>query len=50
MEIILTHTDFHVQIWGFIFAPFIFDVVMDVVTEEMAKEGHALMYADDLVL
>ena len=23
---------------------------MDVVTEEVAKEGHALMYADDLVL
>ena len=28
----------------------IFAVVMDVVTEEMAKEGCALMYADDLVL
>ena len=28
----------------------IFAVVMDVVTEEVAKEGHALMYADDLVL
>ena len=25
-------------------------MVMDVVTEEVAKEGHALMYADDLVL
>ena len=29
---------------------FIFDVVMHVVIEEVAKEGHALMYADDLVL
>ena len=28
----------------------IFDVVMDVVTEEVAREEHALMYADDLVL
>ena len=31
-------------------SPFIFAVVMDVVTEEVANEGHALMYADDLVL
>ena len=30
--------------------PFIFAVVMDVVTDEIANEGHALMYADDLVL
>ena len=30
--------------------PLIFAVVMDVVTEKVAKEGHALMYADDLVL
>ena len=30
--------------------PFIFAVVMDVVTEEVANEEHALMYADDLVL
>ena len=35
---------------GSILLPFIFDVVMDVVTEEVAKKGHALMYADDLVL
>ena len=35
---------------GSILSPFIFAVVMDVVTEEVAKEGHALMYADDLVL
>ena len=27
-----------------ILSPLIFDVVMDVVTEEVAKEGHALMY------
>ena len=30
--------------------PFIFTVVMDVVTEEVANEGCALMYAADLVL
>ena len=30
--------------------PFIFTVMMDVVTEEVANEGHVLMYADDLVL
>ena len=30
--------------------PLIFDVVMDVVTEEVVREGRALMYADDLVL
>ena len=35
---------------GSILSPFIFAVVMDVVTEEVAKEGRALMYADDLVL
>ena len=35
---------------GSILSPLIFDVVMDVVTEEVAKEGRALMYADDLVL
>ena len=29
---------------------FIFAVVMDVVTEEVVKEGGALMYVDDLVL
>ena len=29
---------------------FVFAVVVDVVTEEMANEGRALMYADDLVL
>ena len=34
---------------GSIISPPIFAVVMDVVTE-VAKEGHALMYADDLVL
>ena len=34
---------------GSILLPLIFAVVMDVVTEEVAKEGHALMYADDLV-
>ena len=33
-----------------VLSPFIFAVVMDVVTEELAKEGCALMYADDLVL
>ena len=31
---------------GSILSPLIFDVV----TEEVAKKGHALMYADDLVL
>ena len=35
---------------GSILSLFIFAVVMDVVTEEVANEGHALMYADDLVL
>ena len=35
---------------GSILSPFIFAVVMDVVTEEVAKKGHTLMYADDLVL
>ena len=35
---------------GSILSPFIFAAVKDVVTEEVAKEGHALMYADDLVL
>ena len=35
---------------GSILSPLIFDVVMDVVTEEVAREGCALMYADDLVL
>ena len=34
---------------GSILLPFIFAVVMDVVSEEVAKEGRA-MYADDLVL
>ena len=33
-----------------VLSPFIFAAVMDVVTEEVANEGHALMYADDLVL
>ena len=31
-------------------SPFIFAVVMDVVTEKVAKEGSALMYANDLML
>ena len=35
---------------GSVLLPFIFAVVMDVVTEEVAKEGHAVMYADNLVL
>ena len=35
---------------GSILLPFIFAMVMDVVTEEVAKEGYALIYADDLVL
>ena len=34
---------------GSILLPFIFAVVMDVVIE-VAREGHAIMYADDLVL
>ena len=33
-----------------ILSPFIIAVVMDVVTEEVANEGHALLYADELVL
>ena len=33
-----------------VFLCFIFAVVMDVVAEEVANEGHALMYADDLML
>ena len=35
---------------GSVLLPFICAVVMNVVTEEVAKEGRALMYADDLVL
>ena len=35
---------------GSILSPLIFAVVRDVVTEEVANEGCALMYADDLVL
>ena len=35
---------------GSVLLPFIFAVVMDEVTEEVANEGCALMYADDLVL
>ena len=35
---------------GSILLPFIFAVVMDVVTRDVATEGCALMYADDLVL
>ena len=35
---------------GSILSPLVSAVVMDVVTEEVAKEGRALMYADDLVL
>ena len=35
---------------GSVILPFIFAVVMDVVTEEVTNEGRALMYADDLVL
>ena len=35
---------------GSILLPFIFAVVMDVVTEEVAKERCALVYADGLVL
>ena len=33
-----------------VLSPFIFAVMMDVVIEEVANEGHVLMYADDLVL
>ena len=46
-------TEFAVRVGihqGSILSLFIFAVVMDVVTEEVAKEGSALMYADDLVL
>ena len=35
---------------GSILSPLIFAVVMDVVTEEVVRDGCALMYADDLVL
>ena len=35
---------------GSILSPFIFAVVMDVLPGEVAKEGHAMMYTDDLVL
>ena len=35
---------------GSILSPLIFAVMIDVVTEEVVKEGRALMYADDLVL
>ena len=35
---------------GSILSPIIFAVVMNVMTEKVAKKGHALMYADDLVL
>ena len=35
---------------GSVLSLFIFAVVMDVVTEEVANEGSALMYVDDLVL
>ena len=35
---------------GSVLSPFTFAVVMDVVTEEVANEGCALMYADDLML
>ena len=35
---------------GSVLSPFIVAVVMDVVTEKVANEGRALMYADDLVL
>ena len=35
---------------GSILSPFIFAVVMDVDTEEVAKEERTMMYADDLVL
>ena len=33
---------------GSVLLPFIFAVVMDVVTEKVAKEGCALMYVDDM--
>ena len=35
---------------GSVLSSCIFAVVMDVVTEEVANEGHARMYTDDLVL
>ena len=35
---------------GSLLSLFIFVMVMDVATEEVAKEGHALMYTDDLAL
>ena len=35
---------------GSVLSPFIFAVVMNVVTEEVVNEGRALMHADDLVL
>ena len=35
---------------GSVLLPFIFAGAMDVVTEDVAKEGRALMYADDLML
>ena len=35
---------------GSVLSPFIFAVVMNVVTEEVANEGRALMYTDDLGL
>ena len=35
---------------GSILLPFIFAVVMDVGTGVVVKEGHALLYADDLVM
>ena len=34
---------------GSILLSFIFSVVMDVVTGEVTKEGHALMYADEMI-
>ena len=35
---------------GSVLSPFIFVVVMDVLTEEVANDGRAVMYADDLEL
>ena len=35
---------------GSVLSPLLFAIVMDVVTEEVAIEGRALLYADDLVL
>ena len=35
---------------GSVLSPFIFAVVMVVVTEEVVNEGHAQIYTDDLVL